>query len=194
MYLYQPGNTSGASYATCTQADGTYGVYGIPSGSYDVAFADPSGGHITQWYDHTAAGAASQSGATAVVVPDAGQGVGSIDAALAQVGTGNISGTVTAAAGGAPLGNICVYLYQVGDSSNASYATCTQADGTYTISGVAAGQYDVAFYDPAGGYVTQWSTGSSGGAATQAGATAVSVPHGGQTLTGVGAAMTAVGG
>jgi hypothetical protein len=192
VYLYQPGNSSSASYATCTQSDGTYGVYGVPSGSYDVAFTDPSGGHVTQWFNGTAAGSSTQGGATTVSVPDAGANSAPTNAALVAVGTGNVSGTVTAAAGGANLGNVCVYLYQVGNSSSASYATCTQADGSYTLSGVAAGSYDVAFYDPTGTYATQWSTGTVGGSATQGSATAITVNNGNRTTTGIGAAMAKV--
>jgi hypothetical protein len=68
---------------------------------------------------------------------------------------GTISGTVTNASN-ADLANICVYLYPVGTSSAASYATCTAANGTYSITGVAAGSYNVAFSDPSATYATQW--------------------------------------
>jgi hypothetical protein len=105
---------------------------------------------------------------------------------------GNIAGTVSAASGGADLANICVYLYPVGTTSAASYATCSLSNGTYEITGAASGSYDVAFADPTGTYATQWYTGSTGGAPIQSGAVAVSVPSGAQTLSGINAAMAKV--
>jgi hypothetical protein len=108
---------------------------------------------------------------------------------MSAVAQGNISGTVTATSGGGALANICVYLYPVGTTTAASYATCTLSDGTYYIAGAASGSYDVAFADPAGVYTTQWYTGSKGGSPTQSGAVAVSVPVGYGTATGINAAM-----
>jgi phage gp45-like len=111
---------------------------------------------------------------------------------MSLVPYGNVSGVVTDTSAN-DLANICVYLYPVGGSSSAA-ASCTLANGSYFISGVAPGSYDVAFADTyaTGVYSTQWYTGATGGAATQSGATAVTVPAGGQTLSGVGAAMSLV--
>jgi hypothetical protein len=192
VYLYPVGNSTTASYATCTLYNGSYAIAGVASGSYDVAFADPAGTYVTQWYTGSAGGAASQSGAVAVIVPSGNQTVSGINAALAQVAQGNISGTVTSAATQNGLANMCVYLYPVGNSTTASYATCTPAGGSYAIAGVASGSYDVAFADPAGKYATQWYTGSAGGASSQSGAVAVTVPTGNQTASGINAALAQV--
>jgi hypothetical protein len=192
VYLYAVGNSSGSSGASCTLANGTYEIPSVASGNYDVAFADPSGTYSTQWYTGSAGGASTQSGAVAVTVPEGGQTISAINAAMAEVALGNVTGTVTAASGGASLQNICVYLYAVGNSSGSSGASCTLANGTYEIPSVPSGNYDVAFADPAGAYVTQWYTGSAGGASTQGAAVAIAVPSGGQTISGIGAAMAIV--
>jgi hypothetical protein len=103
---------------------------------------------------------------------------------MSLVPYGNVSGVVTNTSS-SDLANICVYLYTVGGSSPVA-SSCTLANGTYEFYGLTAGtQYDVAFYDPTYVYTTQWYNGSS----TQAGATAVTVPAGGGTLSGVNAQM-----
>ncbi len=183
VYLYQPGNGASAAYATCTAADGSYYFGSLAAGSYDVAFADPTAAHVTQWYNGSASGAPAQGGALAVAVPAGNGTVTGINAALSLVSTGIATGTVTDRTSGQPVANICVYLYVPGNSSAASYASCTAADGTYRIPDVASGSYDVAFYDPAGIYGTQWFTGTAGGAPSQSGALAVSIPAGNRSAT-----------
>ncbi len=130
------------------------------------------------------------------VQPVNGLGVGPLsnetEATAATVSQGNLSGTVTAASSGNPIGNICVYLYQPGNSAAASYGTCTLTNGTYEFYGVASGSYDVGFADPAGAYVTQWYNATSTGAPTQSGAKAVTVPTGNQTIAAINAAMALV--
>jgi hypothetical protein len=192
IYLYPVGVSSAASYATCTAANGTYSIGNVVSGNYDVAFADPNGVYTTQWHTGTTTGATTQSAAVAVTIPTGNATIAAINAAMSAVNVGNITGTVTAFSGGADLANICIYLYQVGNSSAASYATCTAANGTYSIGNVVSGNYDVAFADPNGVYATQWSTGSTGGATTQSGAVAVTIPTGNATAAGINAAMSAV--
>jgi hypothetical protein len=190
VYLYPVGVSSAASYASCSTSGGSYQIGGVASGSYDVAFADPSGAYTTQWYTGSAGGASSQSGAVAITVPSGNQTLSGINAALSQVAQGAVSGTVTDAGSGTGLANMCVYLYPVGVSSAASYASCSTAGGNYQIGGVAPGSYDVAFADPNGVYVTQWYNGTSRGSASQAGATAVQVLGGNQTTSGINASMT----
>jgi hypothetical protein len=105
---------------------------------------------------------------------------------------GVVAGTVTDAQGGKQLANICVYLYQHGVSAWATYATCTDATGAWSLGGLAPGSYDVAFADPAAVYTTQWSNGTTGGAAGQAGAQPITVKGGNATVAGINAAMVAV--
>jgi amidase len=69
---------------------------------------------------------------------------------------GQITGTVTDAAGhGVP--NVCVYTYDATTTNRtADPAACTNAAGVYTASVATAGSYNVVFYDPTGTYVSQW--------------------------------------
>jgi phospholipase C len=190
-YLYPVGNSTSAAYATCTLPNGSYEIDSVKPGSYDVAFYDPTSVYATQWYTGTDGGAATQSGATAITLT-AAKATTDIDGDLAVVSAGNLSGTVTDAASGNSAAGVCVYLYQAGNTSSASYATCTGSDGSYQLSGITPGSYDVAFYDPNSVYNTQWYTGTTGGASSQAAAKAITVPGGNRSLTGVGAALTTV--
>jgi hypothetical protein len=82
VYLYRPGDSTAAAYATCTQADGSYAVYGVTPGQYDVAFFDPNLEHAVQWHDGTVGGAATQSAAVAVTVPGGNHTLAGVNAAL----------------------------------------------------------------------------------------------------------------
>jgi hypothetical protein len=87
--LYQPG-VAGASYGTCTLADGSYDVGEVAPGSYDVGFTDPTGQYVTQWYTGSAGGSAARSGAVAMTVAS-GQALGGVDASMSpsSASTGN---------------------------------------------------------------------------------------------------------
>jgi hypothetical protein len=63
----------------------------------------------------------------------------------AAVGTGTISGTVTNAAGGAPLSGVCVGAYAPGADVTLLSNVATAADGTYTIPAVPVGNVIVRF-------------------------------------------------
>ncbi len=176
VYLYTSQAAPSASYASCTQADGSYLVPGVTPGSYEVAVSDPSGTYATEWL------------ASPVVVDGAETGV---DVVLAALANGAITGSVTDQASAA-IPNVCVFAYEEDVTTQASYASCANGAGEYGIYGIAGGDYDVAFFDPAGVYPTQWSTGSAGGAPSQAGAVAVAVPaNGSVTVDAVLSAVTA---
>jgi uncharacterized protein YjiK len=192
VYLYPHGNSAAASYATCTNADGTYVIPAVATGSYDVAFFDPASAKSTQWYTGTTGGAATQAGAQPITVAGGNKTVGPIDAALAASPIGNVAGVVIDAATGQPVAGVCVYLYQVGRSDAASYATCTAADGRWAIFGADSGSYDVVFADPGAAYTNQWYTGSAGGSADQSAAVAVAVPTGDSTVANINAALAPV--
>jgi hypothetical protein len=75
--------------------------------------------------------------------------------------TGAISGTVTAAAGGATLSGICVTATPPGPGGGSA---TTASDGSYTISGLAPGPYSVEFATGCGNtgnYAPQWWNGAS---------------------------------
>lgn len=169
------GGASSAGTAGTSATDGTFTVEGLLPGSYYVEFSAGAcgGNYVTQWYDGTPTGAPSMSDALAVAVtvasPDS-----NINAVMSA--STSISGTVSAAAGGADIGNMCVWAYPVGGGPIEKATTAL--DGVYVISGIAAGSYDVEFYTyPCGGryYVTQWYDGASSGAPSVSGALAVVV-------------------
>jgi hypothetical protein len=193
VFLYRPNDASSAAYATCTAGDGSYSLGGVTAGSYNVAFYDPAGGYLTQWYDGSAVGASSQAEASTVTINAGNAVTGGIGAALPAVPSGVVTGKVTDATTSAPLGNVCVYFYQAGNTAAASYATCTLADGTYGIANVSAGNYNAAFYDPSGVHATQWFDGTAAGAASRSGATVVTVNGGNRVTSNVNAVLGPTG-
>ena len=156
-----------------TATDGTYSISGLSTGSYTVQFSTGCGnsdGFLAQYYDDQTSAAS----ANAVSVT-AGATSNGIDAALAAGGM--ITGTVTAAAGGAALSGICIYAY---NSAGASAGATSASDGTYGLTGLGTGSYTVEFYPGcgnAGAYQTQYYDNQ----AIQTSANAVSVTAGATT-------------
>jgi len=137
-----------------TNANGTYTIAGPPgliAGDYQVRFRDPSGVFAEEWY------------ATPVtVVP--GVATSGVDAVLAQEtsSTGSISGTVTEEGTGTPISSIVVWAYDL--SGDWVDYVSPSSDGTYSIGGLAPGDYKVEFTDramklgdePSGIYIDEW--------------------------------------
>ena len=98
--------------AAATDSNGTYTISGLdPADTYDVGFNSGGGcpngtpaNYVPQWWNDVS----SQSNATAVSVTS---GVTTPGINAAMVVGGQISGTVTAASGGADLSGICVTAY-----------------------------------------------------------------------------------
>ncbi len=150
-----PGGETGSA---TTASDGSYTISGLAPNSYSVEFSigcGNTGNYAPQWWD----GAASQTSGTPVSITG-GSTIGSIDAQLVTGGT--ISGTVTAAEGGAPLAGICVAVDGPGYGQpgfTPAGTAVTASDGTYTVTGLAQNQYTVEFSEGcgnSGGYGTQW--------------------------------------
>ena len=75
-------------------------------------------------------------------------------------------------------------------SGPAKYGTCTQSDGTFYFAGVKAGvDYKVAFAAPDGTLITQWWTGTAGGAPSYAAGTTIGAVRDGGRISGIDAAM-----
>ncbi len=164
-------------HCVTTGAGGNYAISELPSGEYDVEFAVPfeksTLNYVTQYYKDKS----SFSEAQPVTV---GAGVTSeIDAEMQQ--GGEVKGTVTEALTHKGLGNIEVTLREAtGKEFPVGFAT-TEANGEYTVRGLAAGSYKVEFSpDPESSlnYVTQYYKGASSLAA----ASSVTVTQGVITL------------
>ncbi|HKZ13186.1 MAG TPA: carboxypeptidase-like regulatory domain-containing protein [Solirubrobacterales bacterium] len=115
----------------CSTTDiaGMYALAGLPKGTYKVGF----------WGHGSSAKYAPES--TLVEVPAASSVTG-IDAELA-VGA-RIEGTVTAASTGAALSGIPVCLFAVG-AAVPTRCAFTESAGTYSLLGIAAGDYQIGF-------------------------------------------------
>lgn len=119
-----------------TAVDGTYTVVDVLPGTYEVEFNGLAGSNLaTVFYGGSTL-------ATAVkVTVSSGATTGNISASL---GAGaSVSGTVTAAQGGAPLGGLAVWLIDA--QGNVMNEATTNANGTYTLSDVPAGTWYLEF-------------------------------------------------
>jgi hypothetical protein len=122
--------------ATVTWSNGAYTVRGLIPGTYKLEFLPVSQVLAPQYYN----GAATLATATAINVVSGAQ-ISNINVTLTA--GSSVSGTVTAAQGGAPLGGLEVGLIDA--QGNAAALTFTNADGTYTLTGVPAGTWYVEF-------------------------------------------------
>lgn len=140
-----------------TNASGEYTISGLSSGEYDVEFFAPANSKLNfaaQYYD------AKISFENATPVPvSSGRTTSEIDAQLEE--GGSITGTVTQASGGEPIGGIevCAFSFTVESFGCAT----TEANGKYTVVGLRGGaKYDVEFSSPPQGgldFVTQYYNG-----------------------------------
>ena len=126
-------DTGGWGHAT-TATDGTYSITGLPSGSYRVRVEASSQGFAEEFYNNTT----DWEQATKVAVTP-GQTAASINFALA--GGGSISGTVTKQSDGTPVSDADVWADSY--DGRGGNGTRTGSDGTFTITGLAAGDYRV---------------------------------------------------
>jgi hypothetical protein len=123
---------------TSTASNGTYTINGLVPGTYSVQFYTGCGSSnlVWQWYNGTASGTSTEADALGVAVSVVSPGAG-IDAQMVVGAT--ISGTITAAVGGADLAGVCVGTIGSVSSQNG----VSGANGTYTISGVSQGTYQL---------------------------------------------------
>jgi len=120
-----------------TNAAGQYMISGLADGTYTVTPSAPAG----QYYDFTPAD---------YTVTVSGASVTNRDF-TADPKAFTISGTATHYQG-ALLANIAISAVQVGNPAATSSAT-TAADGTYTLTNVSAGDWEVTASDPTATYV-----------------------------------------
>jgi hypothetical protein len=121
---------------------GPYEITDLPAGEYKVGFW-PTGNYVTQFWNH----GLTWNEATPVQVA-AGLPTAEIDAVLETGAT--ISGTITAAATGAPVEKVeaCAKLVELVPVLNLELERCakTNAAGEYTIDGLVPGQWTINFY------------------------------------------------
>jgi hypothetical protein len=152
----EPEDGGGSLPCAQTDAAGKYLIVGLGETSYRVSFIDNSNERLyaRQYYD------GEDSSAEATPVPlTAGTKTTGIDAALVKAG--KIAGTVTSAAGGAPLEGIGVCASQVEPIGGSTRCGQTDAAGKYTITGLGDGaHYSVHFYGGLG-YLSQYYDGKA---------------------------------
>ncbi len=128
-----PVDSNGTYAETCAiTAAGAYTLSGLAPDSYQIFFDDAGGNYASVEYN---------GGADVAVA--AGATTASIDIALGPGGA--LSGTITDAATGNPVGGICVN--SPGGADVPALSTCNSSDGTYILRGLAPGTTTVTFYD-----------------------------------------------
>jgi hypothetical protein len=173
-------NTGNQFAYTTTDSAGHYTLSGLsPSASYRVAFYPGFGSSLAA--EFYSAGATLQT-ATPVAVT-VGQTTPNIDETLSR--GASISGTVTDAATGYPIGDVAVTLLDAGGEPVYAYnGGSTGPDGTYDLTGILPGTYKVEFASE-GSLGFQYYTDAS----TPTAATALTLGAG-QAVTNVDAALT----
>jgi Carboxypeptidase regulatory-like domain len=180
-YVVDTGGTFWGSADTAS--DGTYTIPALPtSGSFRVGFDAPEG---SPYADEFYSGAEALDTARAVPVTQGNQ-TSNIDASLPLAGT--ISGALTDAATGTPIGEDGVSVYDVngGESADENFSGTAQ-DGTYEIPNLLPGTYKVLF-EGEGSLASQYFKGASSLAA----ATVVTVKPS-QTTAGINGALVTGG-
>jgi hypothetical protein len=119
-----------------TDAAGKYTLSGLETGTYYIRFAATD--YLPSYYNGKSS-LAEADGVSATINTE----TINIDASLAL--GGKITGTVTAAAGGALLNNVGVYAYTSQSADDYDYYDYTDASGVYTISGLPAATYYLKF-------------------------------------------------
>ncbi len=138
------GSNGGFGFAQ-TDGDGDYTITGLAADTYQVQFA-ASGNYLQQWWnDQPTQETANNIGLAAGGVAD------DIDATLGVGAT--ITGTVRDSSGN-PVPNVDVTA-QSPDGIGFGSAT-TDADGDYSIQGLAPDDYQVSFQPTSGNYLEQW--------------------------------------
>jgi hypothetical protein len=141
---------------TCdtTNVQGEYTISGLPGRVYYVEFDAGLVHYLTQFY----ADESSRSAAQPVTVTP-GNTTSGVDAELVPINGGGLTGTVVSSETERPIEGIEVCAYQAGGEGLFGECAKTESRGEYTITGLSAGQYEVAFSSPANSglnYVTQY--------------------------------------
>ncbi len=121
----------------------------VDPGDYKLAYYDPTGAHLFEWFD----GRATSELAAAASVTAAAGTPGTADASMV-LSTGGVAGTVTADGTGDPLNGLLVVA--INPTGTVVGAAVTAGDGTFAITGLAQGTVKLRFVDPAGTYTSEY--------------------------------------
>jgi hypothetical protein len=162
-----------------TDGNGNYTVRLLPTGNVRLLFFANGTNFASEWYNDKASFETSDS-----VAVTSGGTVNNINAVLVQ--GGSVSGTVTEETSAIPLNGVRVELWT---ATNQFYQwASTNANGVYTFSGVAAGDYKLYFARVNRWFQPEWYNDK----ADFASADTITVTAG-QALTGRSAALTSIG-
>ena len=129
------GGGGGGGRGARTDANGDYEIQGLASGDYRVRAQKPDAGLVGEFFDNT-----NDWGQATRVAVVAGQVTPNIDFDLG--GGGSISGTIYAGNTSTPLAGADVWA-EVFDCCGGGNGNFSAVDGTYTITGLAPGDYRV---------------------------------------------------
>ena len=160
-----------------TDASGNYSIEGLPPGSYNLKTSNNAG-----WLDEYYDGADSQSSAT-VITLTAGQTV--TDMNLNLPFGGSITGTVKRDSDSTAMANATIGVFDA--NWNTLLGVPTDADGNYSITGLAAGDYYLVAVVPNDYLVEYYNNAYSQSAATKVAVTL------GTAITGINFGITGIG-
>lgn len=138
---------SGSEYSAKSWPDGTYKVEGLPAGTYALRFESPWLGEQAKYIDEWWNNAPDYASAARLTVTS-GQSRTGFDV---QLSTGSsISGRVVGL-DGKPLDGALVEAIATRGEEPYRHLDYTDADGTYSVAGLPAGEYEVQFSASIGG-------------------------------------------
>jgi Carboxypeptidase regulatory-like domain len=151
-YVYAEGN--GTSYGGYVDQSGKYTISGLPTGDYSLRFT--AQGYQTEYWDDKPDAASADK-----IAVTKGQDITGKNAVLSRgaILMGKVVDTKSA-----PVSGIRVSVRSSGNQNKMSVSATTQADGTYSVSGLAAGTYVVDYaseYFSTDPFVPQFYSGKS---------------------------------
>lgn len=151
VMAYAPEDRWVPSASTTTGAGGTWSLADLPGTEYRLRIEPPAGSGLgVAWFD----GAERRTDA-AVVRNDAGE-VAGLDVTLPTLPATELTGTVIDP-GDAPVPNARIQAFGPGDTWVASHMTTSDANGGWSMSGLAVADHRVRFVAPPGsGLANEW--------------------------------------
>jgi hypothetical protein len=121
-------------YSATTSSDGSYALFGLPTGDYKVRVTAP--GYAREYYDNV-----NPSNEATLVHVAAVKGTSGIDFDLAE--GGSISGHIYQSDGVTPIGGTRILVWPSKYPQDDGFQAITAADGGYTVDGLSLGNFKV---------------------------------------------------